>query len=138
MRKHTSLPLMIGISLFLWNTSPLFAQKQRVIITDSGELYSTYVFTTSEEEDIKNQVSAAAFREIMDYHTEDSWPSDIGSLKSRESNRPAISSYIAYQVAKTGNKAILYISAKKNKKLPEGLRPKRDFYFVIGTEGIRY
>ena len=138
MRKHLSLPLIMWFSLFLLNSSSLSAQKKRVVIIDSGELYSTYIFTESEEEDIRAQVSASVMQEILDYHTEDSWPRDIASLESRENNRPAISSYMAYQVAKTGEKVILYVPARKNKKLPDGLRPKRDFYFVIGTEGVIY
>lgn len=106
-------------------------------ITDAGELYSTYNLST-----YRNGLVVAFGEETADYmianSTESAWPAGLSTLDLRTVHNPEFKYFVLTEVASlnNGNMLILLVSAAKNKHMPAGLRPEKDFYFVYNKPGV--
>lgn len=138
------LPLIL---LFVFGTAGnLSAQKKfkacgkkckAVRISDPGEIYSTYEFSSEEEDQIMKITSEACLSKVLDAHTEDTWPSKMQELDDRIANEDKTKMYKVFLLCEFGDgKNVLVVPAKLNKKMPEGYAPEADFYIVIGDSGI--
>lgn len=139
------LPVLIRFSLILWVcfvcSVHLFAQQ--VVVTSakiihSGDLYSTYNLKENATElaKLEAQVPASLVKEILDNSTESSWVEGIATLDARNRNRAIIADYIVYKVAELSDAYVLVIPFAKNKQMPSEMRSDKDFYFVIGKNGV--
>ena len=120
------------------SSSGLFDLKslQEVKIIDSGRLYSTYDFDKYEREELRQQLTPEQLELVEKYHKEDAWPPAISTFEKREEVRPLISGYRAFIVAQLDDKYVLIIPARLNKKMPSGMRPDRDIFFVISKSAV--
>ncbi|MFI5171916.1 MAG: hypothetical protein ACHQFW_05970 [Chitinophagales bacterium] len=110
----------------------------RVEITDPGEFYSTYNIEEAEIEMLKAQkVKPILLDHIINNHTEDKWPAQLGNLDSRVANPEKIKSYAVYKVAKMDDKFVLVVPASHNSDKGEGWAPTRDIFFVVGSTGVK-
>lgn len=111
--------------------------KEAITVTDFGELYSTYEITADDERVIIEQTSAPELRKIKTAYTETQWPSSINTLDGRNANRDKMYKYSLYKVATLSSGAIIVCApAAENIHMPEGLKPSKDLYFVVGASGF--
>ncbi|MFN8287567.1 MAG: hypothetical protein U0V74_12470 [Chitinophagales bacterium] len=113
--------------------------KQRMKITDSGELYSTFNWddNSAAKSAVVVAVSTSEFSDIIKYSNESNWPSGISTLDGRDALRTKINEYVAYKVAEFDNMVLLKIPAAENKSMPYNMQSPHDFYFVIGKTGVQ-
>jgi len=69
---------------------------RKVRFTATGRLMSTYTVQPSDIERIRAAVGDGIADRVTVYGREDSWPSGIATLTGRNSNRPAMNTYVAY------------------------------------------
>ena len=114
---------------------------QRMKITDSGELYSTFDWDDNDNTGAKTAVvlavSAAEFSDIVKYSHESYWPAGINNLDGRNNLRSKINDYVVYKVAEFDDRYLLRIPASENKGMPQNMQSTHDFYFVIGKAGVQ-
>jgi hypothetical protein len=112
----------------------------RVAITDPGELYSTYEFTTEDEETLKlnEGLGEDLTQLVLDGSRESSeaWPEGMRTLDSRIDNPEILKQYKAFEVAELGEMLVVVIPAKFNANMPKGFAPSEDFYLLISNKGI--
>jgi len=139
--KYTS-RLLIILLVFIASCSPkgfMFNGKsaQQVKITDIGELFSTYNFSSEEKQQLNNQIkNADLVNEIITYAKEDAWPDAINTLDERLKVRPTMLKYNFYKVATAGTKTIVVVPADKNKHMPSGFVPKGPMYMVFASKAV--
>lgn len=109
---------------------------KEVQIQDSGRLYSTYDIDKYEREELLGQLSEEALELVEKYHREDSWPEAISNFEKREKVRSMIKNYRAFILAEMGDKYILIIPARANRRMPLGFRPKHDVFFIISRTAV--
>lgn len=110
-----------------------------VIVTNFGDLYSTYSFSSSDEDDIKDAVGSSKFNEIKTYAHEDNWPSDISGFDDRQANRPKMYNYAVELVCRFGdNKALLVAPVNSNNHMKGGMKLTHDIYFVLQASGVDF
>jgi hypothetical protein len=115
----------------------LKGQDTKVIsITDPGELYSTYNFTTSDQEALVKTLGQEKFTIIKGASHETQWPSGISNLEARTEKRELIMKYHINVVAALGEKSVIEINPANNKHMPAEMISAHSFYFVIGNSGI--
>ena len=115
----------------------LNAQEPKLIsITDPGELYSTYNFTSSDQEMLIKTFGQAKFDQINASSHESQWPSGISSLEDRTAKREQIMQYKVQVMAVLGERSLIEIAPASNKHMPADMLLEKPFYFVIGNSGI--
>lgn len=107
-----------------------------ISITDPGELYSSYIFTASDQETLVKALGQEKFTIIKGASHESQWPSGIATLDSRTQKRDQIMLYHVNIVATLGEKSVIEINPANNKHMPAEMISDRSFYFVIGNSGI--
>lgn len=112
---------------------------QRMKITDSGELYSTFSWddNPAAKTAVVLAVTATEFSDIVKYSNESYWPSAISTLDGRNNMRDKIDDYVVYKVADFDNRYLLKIPAGENYFMPSNMQSSHDFYFVIGKSGAQ-
>jgi hypothetical protein len=110
-----------------------------VTVTNFGDLYSTYSFGPSDEDDIKDAVGSSKFNDIKTYAHEDNWPADISGFEDRQTNRPKMYNYAVELVCRFGdNKAVLVAPVSSNGHMKGGMRLTHDIYFVIEASSVDF
>lgn len=108
-----------------------------VLITDLGEMYSTYNFSNSEKEELGRQLNNKALvDEITRYSKENTWPDAVNTLDERLNSRATMSKYHFYKVAVLGNKTIVSIPKDKNGHMPAGFRPNGPMYMIFASSVV--
>ncbi|MBK8088997.1 MAG: hypothetical protein IPK31_14245 [Chitinophagaceae bacterium] len=108
-----------------------------VLITDLGEMYSTYNFSSSEKEELGRQLNnKALIDEITRYSKENTWPDAINTLDERLNSRSTMMKYHFYKVATLGNKTIVSIPKDKNGHMPAGFRPNGPMYMIFASSVV--
>jgi hypothetical protein len=116
---------------------PLAAQEISVLtITDPGELYSTFDFSTADKDAVIAAVGIDRFEAINLSCHENQWPSGIANLDSRNENRDKIKQYHITLVTTLGEKSIVEINSVDNNHMPADMLAPSSFYFVIGSGGL--
>lgn len=110
--------------------------NKRVRITDAGELYSTFDLGDSEASSALRRMFGASYNKMLKRSTESGWPSGLATLSSRQDNRDAIESFVAYEVYRFGQYVVLVIPASENTGQPADLRSSEDFYMIFNEPGI--
>jgi hypothetical protein len=109
----------------------------KVTITNFGDLYSTYSYSSADEDDIRDQVGSSMLSEIKTDAHEDSWPNDISGFDDRQTNRPKMYNYNVELVCTLGSdKVVLRAPVGQNSHMTGGMRLKHDIYFIIGKSGV--
>ena len=136
MKPASSYRLLLVCLIWVFSISALFAQKRvKVSIIDPGQLYSTYEFSEGELE--ATSLPAKIQKDIITYGVESNWPESIQGLGFRTDNPEKMKKYKVYKIAEINeNRCILVVPAKENKKMPKGMKPSRDIYFIMGLDGI--
>jgi len=114
-------------------------QYKQVTIIDPGEIYSTFGLGEDDEARkaiLLNGVSFEKFQDIVAYSEEGSWPPDMKELDSRLDKRDLIMKYKVRLVTTFNDKCILVVPSSENKHMPAEMKMKRDFYIIIGREGV--
>lgn len=121
----------------IMSATMLNAQESKLItISDPGELYSTYNFTTADQEQIIKAYGQARFDAINNASHESQWPSGIAQLSSRTDRREQMMLYKVKVIAVLGEKSLIEIDPANNKHMPADMVAAKPFYFVIGNSGI--
>jgi len=108
-----------------------------VLITDLGEMYSTYNFSSSEKEELGRQLNnKALIDEITRYSKESTWPDAVNTLDERLNSRSTMMKYHFYKVAVLGNKTIVSIPKDKNGHMPAGFRPNGPMYMIFASSVV--
>ncbi len=108
-----------------------------VLITDLGEMYSTYNFSSSEKEELGRQLNNKALvDEITRYSKENTWPDAVNTLDERLNSRNTMMKYHFYKVAVLGNKTIVAIPKDKNGHMPAGYRPNGPMYMIFASSVV--
>ncbi len=140
-----ALVLLSAFALAFLAAAPVQAQikykGKKVEILDPGKLYSTYNLDPEELDELYAQgFSEQQVEHIGKMSHEDYWPAKMAELDSRLDNRTTIKEYTVYRIGylkeQSPDKSILWVRAKKNKKMPAGFAPKEDFFIIIGDLGI--
>lgn len=139
---------LIRFSLFVFflsfivvscNKSFFFDGKKirEVMITDLGEMYSTYNFNSSEKEELGRQLNNKALvDEITRYSKESTWPDAVNTLDERLNSRTTMMKYHFYKVAVLGSKTIVSIPKDKNGHMPAGFRPNGPMYMIFASSVV--
>ena len=143
--KQTTTIISTILLLFVWacgaTTYQLVDKKYAsIVIQNPGDLYSTYEFTKSDRKELIEQgFKDELIRKIEKMSIESAWPEGIADLDGRLEMRDAFKTYKAFKVAQigAGEKVILAIPAKANKKMSPKMRPSQDIFFVMGATGIK-
>lgn len=134
--------LLVPVLFFLVACSPkgfMFDGKKmpEVTISDLGELYSTYKFTSQDEQQIKSQLKdQSLLPEIKTFANEEKWPDGVNTLDKRLKNRSAIQKYHFYKVATIGTKTIIAVPAEKNKHMPASFIPAGPMYMIFASKVV--
>ncbi|MFT3843932.1 MAG: hypothetical protein QM725_02680 [Lacibacter sp.] len=103
-----------------------------VMITDMGEMFSTYNLSNSEKEEILRQLNnKALLDEIIRYSKESMWPDAVNTLDERITGRVTMMKYHFYKVATFGNKTIVAVPKEKNTHVPAGFVPTSPMYIIF-------
>jgi hypothetical protein len=109
-------------------------------ISDPGEIYSTLEWRP---ELVAALTSAGREKEldaIKAHYTEPGWPAKLASFDARQDGRDTIRLYkveVITQFRFNNNDAVLlHVPAKTNQHMPEGWKPKEDFYIAIRSTGV--
>lgn len=109
----------------------------RVTLTDPGEFYSTYDFSESDIQAMRdNKLKPALIDRIMQNHREESWPAKLGQLDERIDHPEQMKAYTLYEVTTFGNIHVLVAPAKHNSTLPEGWAPQHDIFFIVNDKAL--
>ncbi len=109
----------------------------KVEITDPMQLFAGYLFSEKEEELVRNAVGAAKFDSVIANYQEINWPPRMVNLDERFQNLDKTKMYRVYLVTEFPNDKVLLVAPKKrNKHMPEGYRPEKDFFMVLFKNGI--
>lgn len=141
MKHFKYLPLVISLFIFISSCSSAFKfdgkKAPQVMITDLGEMYSTYNLSESEKTEIRKQVSSEALLdEIMRYSKEVMWPEAINTLDERLKVRATMMKYNFYKVASFGTKTIVSIPKEKNKHMPAGFIPDGPMFIIFASSVV--
>lgn len=140
--KHTNRLLTILFLVVVASCSPkgfMFNGKSapQVKVTDIGELFSTYNFSSEEKQQLNSQIkNAELVNEILTYAKEDAWPDAINTLDERLKVRPTMLKYNFYKVATAGSKTVVAVPADKNKHMPSGFVPQGPMYMVFASKAV--
>lgn len=113
-----------------------YSSAKQVTVTNFGDLYSTYSFSGSDEDDIKNVVGSSVFQDIVTYGHERNWPSAISAFDDRQTNRPKMYNYYVELVCEFGDRVVVRAPVSKNSHMSGGMRLTHDIYFIIGKTGV--
>ena len=129
--------LFLLLALSLLSAAQAYSQEY-VVIVDPGELYSTYTMSSDEWNTLVTAVGYSKANEIKIGSKEGlAWPTGIRKLDDRLAARETISQYTTRYLTTISDDAhILEISAEENAYMPEGFRPVKPFYFIMGTSGF--
>ena len=133
---------LVPVIFLLFACSPkgfLFDGKKlpEVSISDLGELYSTYKFTSQDEQQIKSQLKdQSLFSEIKTFTNEEKWPSGVNTLDKRLNARSTMKNYHFYKVATIGTKTIVVVPMEKNKHMPSSFVPTAPMYMVFASKVV--
>ena len=107
------------------------------MITDLGEMYSTYNLSESEKTEIRKHVSSEALLdEIMRYSKEVMWPEAVNTLDERLKVRATMMKYNFYKVVSFGTKTIVSIPKEKNKHMPAGFIPDGPMFIIFASSVV--
>lgn len=140
--KHIKyLSLVISLFIFITSCSSAFKfdgkKVPQVMITDLGEMYSTYNLSENEKTEIRNQISSEALlNEMMRYSKETMWPEAVNSLDERLKVRTTMMKYNFYKVASFGNKTIVSVPKEKNKHMPAGFIPDGPMFIIFASSVV--
>jgi len=113
-------------------------KAHQVIITDIGEMYSTYNMSSSEKEELGRQLNNKSLvDEISRYSKEGMWPDAVNTLDERLNNRSAMMKYHFYKIATLGNKTIVSIPKEKNGHMAAGFIPNGPMYMVVASSVVK-
>lgn len=116
-----------------------YSSAKQVTVTNFGDLYSTYSFSGTDEDDIKNVVGSSVFQDIVTYGHERNWPSAISAFDDRQTNRPKMYDYNVELVCRFGDaKVVLKAPVSKNGHMTGGMKLTHDIYFIIGEAGVDF
>ena len=129
--------LFLVLALSFISAMQAYSQEY-VVIVDPGELYSTYTMSSDEWNTLVTAVGYSKANEIKIASKEGiAWPTGIRKLDDRLAARETISQYTTKYLTTISDDAhILEISAEENGYMPEGFRPAKTFYFIMGTSGF--
>jgi|GEM_PF-2105798 len=129
--------LFLLLALSLLSAVQAYSQEY-VVIVDPGELYSTYTMSSDEWNALVSAVGYTKANEIKIASKEGvAWPTGIRKLDDRLAARETISQYTTQYLATISEDAhVLEINASENAYMPEGFRPAKTFYFIMGTSGF--
>lgn len=112
-------------------------KAKQVVITDLGEMYSTYNMSSSEKEELGRQLNNKSLvDEISRYSKENTWPDAMNTLDERLNNRPTMMKYHFYKVATLGNKTIVSIPKEKNMHMPARFIPNGPMYMIFASSVV--
>lgn len=128
------------ISLFFVSINLLTAQPHSprtfVLITDFGQLYSSYDWKKSDVE-LTESLGKILADEVMAGSIESAWPEGIRSVLSRVENRSLMAFYRVYYITTLKNTVvILGAKANENRHMPENMQSEKDIFFVVGHSGV--
>ncbi len=143
--KQTTTIICTIFLLFVWAcgvTTYQLADKKysSIIIQNPGDLYSTYEFSKSDRRELIEQgFKDELIRTMEKMSIEAAWPAGIADLAGRFEMRDAFKTYKAFKIAHigAGERVILVIPAKANKKMSPKMRPNQDIFFVMEATGIK-
>lgn len=122
--------------LALLPTSALAKKAPWVAIDDPGELFSTYQFSPSEEQSIRDQVGGRAWDDVLAYGNEGGWPEAFDDLEERTSNPDTLKRFRVQRVAEFEDKALLRAKRSKNRHMPAAWQPPKNLYLVIAANAV--
>ena len=133
------LPAYLSILLAL--SSGLFCKMQAQVsssylITDPGEIYADYSFTSADRDSLTGKVGVQKFEEIDRSCHENQWPSGIASLENRGKVRDQFQEYKISLTATFGHKSIIEIEPRENKHMPAEMQSPVPFYIIINSIAI--
>lgn len=112
-------------------------KAKEVIISDMGEMYSTYNMSSSEKEELGRQLNNKALvEEIIRYSKENTWPDAVNTLDERISNRTAMMKYHFYKAGTVGNKTIITIPKAKNGHMSASFIPTGPMYMIFASSVV--
>lgn len=130
----------LGFFFTSCNKSFFFDGKkvQQAVVTDIGEMYSTYNMSSSEKEELGRQLkNKSLVDEISRYSKESTWPDAVNTLDERLNKRTTMMKYHFYKVATIGNKTIVSIPKDKNSHMPAGFIPNGPMYMIFSSAVIK-
>ncbi len=112
-------------------------KAKQAMITDMGEMYSTYNMSAAEKEELSKQLKNKALTdEIVRYSKENMWPDAVNTLDERLNKRDMMMKYKFYKVAVIGDKTIVTIPASKNKHMPAAFIPTGPMYMIFAKSVV--
>lgn len=141
MKSIKLLPAVFLLVVFISSCSSAFKfdgkKAPQVVITDLGEMYSTYNLSENEKTEIRNQISSEALLdEIMRYSKETMWPEAVNTLDERLKVRTTMLKYNFYKVASFGSKTIVSVPKEKNKHMPAGFIPDGPMFIIFASSVV--
>lgn len=110
---------------------------KEVQVTDMGDLYSDYVFSKTDKEELALQIkSPSLIEQVITYSREKNWPEAVNTLEERLKVRATLLKYRFYKVATIGNKTILAVPAEKNRKMPQGFVPAGAMFMIFKSSTV--
>lgn len=134
--KRTHLFALLALLLVSTSLFAQFKAKRSVKISDPGQLYSSYNLSREDENAIRKQVGDEGLSLIKSACHEEQWPKGIAAFDDRQKAREKIKQYKAFVVAQFSDKYILWIPAKKNKRMDDEMKSPNDFFFIVGKKGV--
>lgn len=112
-------------------------KANQVVITDLGEMYSTYNITETEKSEVSRQLNdKTLITEIVRYSKENQWPDAVNTLDERLENRAVMMKYHFYKVASFGSKTIVVVPQEKNKHMPAAYIPQTPMYIIFSSSVV--
>ncbi|MBX9785594.1 MAG: hypothetical protein K2X48_20110 [Chitinophagaceae bacterium] len=110
---------------------------KEVQVTDMGDLYSDYIFSKTDKEELAQQIkSPSLIDQVITYSKEKNWPEAVNTLEDRLKVRATLMKYRFYKVATVGNKTILAVPAEKNRKMPPGFVPAGAMFMIFKSSAV--
>lgn len=136
MRVYPAFQILFIVASFFFFQQSRAQEKEIVSIAEPAEIYSFYLFSTSEQKVLEDALGVKTFEQINLRCREENWPRGIASLDSRNSRRSEISMYQAYNLITLDQVSILEIDAEANPQMSQDMLLPQPFYIIIGNAGL--
>lgn len=137
MKRYLLIVLFAAIGCVGFAQQVKYNKFAKVVLTDPGQLYSTYNFNANDSATVRSALSGDEKLTgiVIEYSRENKWPDGLNTLSDRMSRKETIQSFKVYKVADLGDRYVLMVPMKKNKKT--GISFTSDIFLVVGKSGVK-
>jgi hypothetical protein len=122
---------------------PLFGQPADslppVRVLDMGLVFPNYRWELDQrgKNELREKFGETRWQDIAGQAQERAWPAWLRTRTERDKNRDALCELSGFLLSYfSADNALLWFPSAKNKALPAGLQPEKDFYLIVRKSGL--